>query len=152
MTLISRAEKHTPPKGIKAKFYRVDPSVKWHDMIAVVSFHGKMPDGSRGKAHGRYISAETMYWMTLLGALSVVLDFRDLDYKWGDSMLGVFQVLEDSFREQWSDIDRSVPIKLLSSDKSSGLYSLVTNQDVYFETVDAAVESCNQDMQFWIDN
>lgn len=152
MSVISRAEKHAPPKGIKARFYRVESSVNNHSMIAVVSFHGKMPDGSRGKAHGRYIAAETLYWMTLTDALSVVLDFRDLDYRWGDSMLGAFQVLEDRFREQWSDIDMSLPIKLLSSDKSSGLYSLITNQSVFFATIEEAIESCSQDMQFWLDN
>ena len=151
MSQLSKVDRQPAPKGVTAKFHRVDEQVRNHDMIAIVSFHGKMPDGSRGKAHGRYIAAQAAYWMTYLNAITLILDFRDLDYKWGDSMLGVFQTVEQYFRENWNDIDMAVPVKLLSSAKSSGLQSLVTNQELYFATLDDAIEACNRDIEYWFD-
>lgn len=152
MSLVKSENKRVAPKRIRAKFYHVDTSVNLADMIAVVSFHGKMPDGSMGKQHGKYIAAQTSFWMTYIGAISVVMDFRDLDYKWGDSLLGAFQTLERFYRDSWEDIDRSLPIKLIASEKSSGLYSLISNSSVFFSNVDEAVLSCSEDLEYWLAN
>lgn len=152
MVLLEPAKKPRAPKGIRAKFYRVDTSVDLHDMIAVVSFHGRMPDGSKGKDHGRYIAAQTVYWMTYIDAIAVVMDFRDLEYRWGDSILGALQTIDMRFRDQWSDLGMSVPVKLLSSSKSSGLHSLVSDPSFFFSEMDDAILACSRDVRFWMDN
>lgn len=152
MSLLKPAKKPRAPKGIRAKFYRVDKSVDLHDMIAGVSFHGKVPDGSKGKDHGRYIAAQTVYWMTCIDAIAVVMDFRDLEYRWGDSILGALQTIDMRFRDQWSDLGMSVPVKLLSSPKSSGLHSLVTDPSFFFSEMDDAILACSRDVRFWMDN
>ena len=152
MSLLKPAKKPRGPKGIRAKYYRVDTSVDQHDMIAVVSFHGKMPDGSKGKAHGRYIAAQTVYWMTCIDAIAVVMDFRDLEYRWGDSILGALQTINERFRDQWSDLGMSVPVKLLSSQKSASLHSLVSDPGFFFSEMDDAILACSRDVRFWLDN
>ncbi len=152
MSLLKPAKKPRALKRIRAKFYRVDKSVDLHDMIAVVSFHGRMPDGSKGKDHGRYIAAQTVYWMTYIDAIAVVMDFRDLEYRWGDSILGALQTIDMRFRDQWSDLGMSVPVKLLSSPKSSGLLSLVTDPRFFFSEMDDAILACSRDVRFWMDN
>ncbi|MEQ9316001.1 MAG: hypothetical protein RLN72_09110 [Henriciella sp.] len=151
MGLFGAKDARPVPKGIRVKFHRADKTVRNHHMIAVLSFHGAMPDGSLGKQHGRYIAAETAYWVTWLDALAMVLDFRDLDYKWGDSMLRVFQVMNQYLRESWSEMNRPVPIKLLSSDKSIGLRSLIPNEEIFFDTMDEALRACDRDLQDWLD-
>jgi len=134
MSQLCILEPETRPDGIFAAHYRVVQQVRNHNMIAAIGFHGAMPDGSKGKAHGRYISAQAAYWMTYLNALCIVIDFRDLEYKWGDSMLGVFQTLDQYFRDYWKDGGIALPIKILASSKSSGLYSLIDNRDMFFQT------------------
>ena len=139
------------PKGIRARFHRVQPPVDCHDMIAVVSFHGKMPDGSAGKAHGRFIGAQAVYWMTFLEAIAVVLDFRDLSYRWGDGMVGALQAIDRRFRDDWSDLNRGVPVKLLGSAKSSGLQSLVSSPDMLFTSMEEAVAACSREVRVWME-
>ena len=46
----------------------------------------------------------------------------------------------------------SVPVKLLSSQKSSGLLSLVTDPSFFFSEMDDAILACSRDVRFWMDN
>ena len=150
MSILKHARDAGVPKGIRTKFYRVDTSVARYNSIAVVSFHGKMPDGSKGKDHGRYIAAQTVYWMTYIDALAVVMDFRDLHYRWGDSVIGAFQSINERFRDDWEDLGMALPIKLLSSEKSSGLQSFGADPSIFCTDMDEAIRACSRDVEIWM--
>lgn len=140
------------PDGISVRYYEIAPKqFENSGFIAVLSFHGSVPDGSAGRDHAHFVATETIYWMTHLDANAVVLDFRDLDYVWGNSMLAVFQRVHDHFHHLFVEEKMAVPVHLLASDRSRGLYSLLANDDVFHETVEAALKACDADIQRWFD-
>ena len=140
-----------PPRGIFTKHYRVSRDIPNSSFIAVISFHGHVPDGSKGKRHTEYITLECLELMTRLDAICLIIDFRDLSYKWGNSLLRVFDTLRKHFHYEWHDLDMNVPIKLLASEKSVGVFSLMNNPSLFFETPDAAIASCQADLERWLE-
>lgn len=76
------------------------------------------------------------------------MDFSDVTYTWGDSMLAVFDVLRRRYHYEWHDIGMEVPIKVIISDKSSGLETLLPS-GFLFEKLRPAIRSCELDLQKW---
>jgi len=148
-TLI-RVKPDKQPRGISAKHYRLSSDIPNSGFIAVISFHGKVPDGSKGKRHAEFITLECLEWMRRLNAICLIIDFRDLNYQWGDSLVRVFDSLRKHYHYEWHDLDMNVPIKLLASQKSCGLFSLINNPSLFFETTDAAIESCQAHLERWM--
>ncbi|GLQ20864.1 hypothetical protein GCM10007854_18190 [Algimonas porphyrae] len=135
-----------PPPGLTVRFHRHQPSHEYDGYAAIMSFHGNMPDGSGGKAHGRFVASSAAFWRTHEDAKTLVVDFRDLRYRWGDSLIMLFDRIGRQFDHEWSDIGMQVPIKLLASDNSAGLYSLISDKSVFFDTIEDALISCRADM------
>jgi hypothetical protein len=59
--------------------------------VLIVAFKGEYPDGSLGNAHGHYIASETMHGIHAFDPHCLVLDLRLLAYRWGNTLLRVFQ-------------------------------------------------------------
>lgn len=140
------------PKGISARSYGVQGEMcsdTW--AIAVISFHGAMPDGSAGKDHAEFVTLECVKVMTRLDAKCLIIDFRDVKYRWGNGILSAFQVLDRYFFYEWQDVDMRLPIKVLASDKSIGLRSLL-KEETFFETMEEAIQSCGEDMKRWAED
>jgi hypothetical protein len=124
----------------------------------MVSFNGNYPDGSAGNKYGTYIASMAVLGLSSFDPWCVILDFRDLEYRWGNTLLVVFEyirALMDSDKEPGED---SFPVIAVTSEKSrEGFLSLVTPKgghkpkwhfDDLGEAVDAAIIAAN----VWIDN
>lgn len=137
------------PRGLSVRYSQPRSHVEDAGFIAVIAFGGHVPDGSKGKAHCQYIALQSVQCLAQLQAICLIMDLRELDYRWGSSMLGVFDTLRRHFFYEWHDVGMDVPIKLLASDRSAGLYSLIPNEAVFFDSLDDAIASCQQDLKRW---
>ena len=144
------------PVGISCSIGVVDDS-STSDLpsILVVSFAGTYPEGSRGNNHGHYIAASTVHGLAIFDPWCVVLDFRDLDYRWGNTLLLVFEYIE---RFMGGDEgDPSFPVVVVTSDKCREAFlSLVTPTggqppEWHFDDVDAALSYAVLRANEWID-
>lgn len=76
------------PEGLTAKF-------ESGNLVVVASFGGVVPRGSAGGGHANYIRVWTEAAVQLSDARGLVLDFRELEYTMGNSMLGVFHAIAE---------------------------------------------------------
>lgn len=137
------------PEGIRSQVYKVDreaSELAW--AICVVKFEGAVPDGSAGRDHAEYIKLACLDGMIRLDAICIVMDMSDLDYRWGDSIGVAFDALRKRFFYDWDDIGMSTPVKVVASDRSIGLQSLLP-ADMLFDDVASAIASCNEDLARW---
>lgn len=150
-SLTRRLKAYKRPRGISARQQAVSSAhVENAGFIAVISFHGKIPDGSEGKSHAEFVTLQCLEALARLDAICIIIDFRDVQYKWGNSLLRVFDTLRKHLYYEWHDVKGATPVKFLASDKSAGLYSLIGNPNTFFETMEAAVESCGSDLELWL--
>jgi hypothetical protein len=145
------------PPGITSRFFLPDPDLTDRMRILVVSFAGEYPDGSRGNAHGAFIAVSAMHGLLAFNAHCVVLDFRDLTYRWGNTLLGVFDDISQ-FKDAGAEPDSPpFPIVVVTSEKSrDGILSLVTPlgqpaPEWHFEDLDAAIEYGVRKAGEWLD-
>ena len=82
---------YAPPDNIDCRYSMPDPEQTQNLHILVVSFSGTYPRGSEGDPHAAFITLSTMHGLHAFEPDCIVLDFRSLDYQWGNAMLRVFQ-------------------------------------------------------------
>jgi hypothetical protein len=58
--------------------------------VLVVSVSGVYPAGSAGNIHASWIAVEVLRGLAAFDPCCVVLDFRELEYSYGDAILKVF--------------------------------------------------------------
>lgn len=88
--------------------------------ILVVSFHGLYDHGSLGNGDGRLMAAIVSAGVVAWQPSGLVLDLRDLDYEFGNTILGAINVGYDE------DHGWLTPTRIVVSSKSSdGLNSLM---------------------------
>lgn len=63
--------------------------------ILVVSFQGEYGYGSRGNGDGTFIRAEIMRGLAAFEPSGVVLDFRQMRYEWGNTLLSAIAAIRD---------------------------------------------------------
>jgi|GEM_PF-2371390 len=80
--------------------------------ILVVSAVGEYPDGSLGNGHGHAIKHHTMSGYFAFDPDAVVLDFSRLTYRWGNTILGAIQELDQSPTTSSSRMSRHSPLSL----------------------------------------
>lgn len=134
------------PPGVSCRYFLVDPEHTDRNTILVVAFDGEYPDGSRGRAHGSYIAAATLHGLHAFHAHCVILDFRGLAYRWGDTLLGVFQDISQ-FKDAGTDPDEiPFPVVVVTSERCrDGILSLLTGHgqalpEWHFQDLDEAIQ------------
>lgn len=134
------------PAGIECRFYLVDATQAARRTILVAAFHGEYPDGSMGNAHGAYIATKALHGVHSFHADCLILDFRDLTYRWGNTLLQVFQDVSQ-FKDSDAEPDEpAYPIVAVTSDKCTAAFlSLVTPTgrpapEWHFQDLDRAID------------
>ena len=113
--------------------------------VLVSAFEGHYPAGSLGNDHGRYIACETMCGLYAFEPNCVVLDFRKLEYRWGNTLLKVFQDISQLKDTGAAPDEPPFPVIVVTSPLCSpGFLSLVTPcggsaPTWHFDDVDAAI-------------
>jgi hypothetical protein len=147
MTMNLCERKIEVPKGIACKFYH-PMGIDTNNMdILVVSYSGIYPEGALGIAHGSYIAVMAMHGLHLFTPDCVVLDFRELQYRSGNTLLRVFQDIS-AFKDDEKEPDAPFfPVLVVTSEKSrNGFLTLVApngspEPDWHFSSVQDAVSA-----------
>jgi hypothetical protein len=134
------------PNGIGCKYFA--PYKEGIDCygVLIVSFYGRYPDGSQGSPHAEYISRMTMQGLQAFDATCVILDFRELIYSFGNTLLLFAQditAFKDSGKEEGQP---NFPVVVVTSDKCrDGFLSLIGSADYgepswHFSDINDAIE------------
>lgn len=146
----------SPPDGIESKFFIVDYSQTENKTILVISFFGDYPNGSLGNKHGRFISNISLLGLHSFFADCVILDFRELTYRWGNSLLHVFQDISQFMDDESDTTALKFPIITLVSEKSkSGLLGLLNHSrnaqpESIFENLEQAIDYGIEKAKEWL--
>ena len=119
--------KESNPNTIECKYFMPKEVLIDKIDVLVVSFFGIYPEGTLGRKHAMYISKKTISGIIEFNPEAIILDFRELTYNWGNSLLSVFQDIVLFKDGENTDDEPSFPIIIAASSKSSdGLVSLLT--------------------------
>lgn len=135
--------------SLTSKFYLTEDRT-----ILIADFDGVAGIRSEGNACSFFIYCKLAEYLIYFTPHAIVLDFRDLEYSWGNSIMRVFQVTEDVLGYGEPPYR---PIILVVSDKcKAGFASLLRfNPDqlaeFVFEDLDKAVEYAQKQGNEWID-
>ncbi|WP_140637511.1 hypothetical protein [Methylibium rhizosphaerae] len=149
--------KATPPhpRGIECQFFLVEPAQAGRRRILVVSISGEYPDGSLGNAHGAYMASMALHGIHALDADGLILDLRGLAYRWGNTLLKVFQDVSQ-FKDAGAEPNEPrFPVAVVTSEKCrSAFLSLVTPTDQappewHFDDMDQAIECSLKKVEEW---
>ncbi len=145
------------PTGIDSTFYLTEDAGPENVSVLVVTFAGEYPDGSLGNKRADYMKAVAVYGLASFDPDAVVLDFRDLSYRWGNSLLGVFQVISQFCDQEREPDEPYFPVAIAASEKCMpGLSSLLVPADMdkpenLFENLDAAILYARKKAREWLD-
>lgn len=145
--------------NISCKYFTPKEKLEENIIVLVVSFFGEYPNGSQGKKTGTYISDKVISGLINFDPEAIVLDFRELHYSWGNSILGAFQDIQQ-FKDAGNEEDEpEFPIIILTSEKSrNGLLSLLTpatsteTPDYIFEDKNEALKKAEESGRYWLNN
>ena len=133
------------PKGLTCRFLLAERGQTDRMTILIVAFDGDYPDGSLGNAHGAFIASSTLHGLHVFDADCVILDFRGMSYRWGNTLLQVFQDIAQ-FKDTGSEPgEPAFPVLAVTSERSQAAFlSLVTPQGQpapawHFDDMDAAI-------------
>lgn len=133
------------PDGITCRHFVVDKSQAAQHTILVSSYFGSCPDGSQGSAHGAYIAASALHGIQAFKADCLVLDLRELAFRWGGMLHKVIQDVA-LFMDADAEPDQPrFPIIAVTSDKSRAAFlsqvmrSGQKSPDWHFDNVDDAI-------------
>jgi hypothetical protein len=139
--------KETKPISIGCKYFTPKEELIDKIEVLIVSFFGEYPNGSQGKNHGTF------------NPDALILDFRELEYNWGNSLLAVFQDLEQLKNAGNTANEPNFPILILTSEKSkTGILSLLkpaesnSVPDFIFEDINLAIKEAAKRGKYWLDN
>lgn len=144
------------PQDLNVSYLKADFPEKKVDVL-IVKVEGVYPDGSLGNKHAQYLKVMTLKGLFAFDPISLLLDFSELKYNWGNSLLGVFQDVSSIMDREREKEEPYFPLSILVSDKSKGgLLSLwgVTEDkmpDNMFESFDKALEYTSQKAVEWMD-
>ena len=79
--------------------------------ILVIKYSGKYGIGSAGNKDAQFMFAKGEYGLNLFEPSGAILDFRELEYEWGDMLDLVLNVGSNQY------IDSEFPIALIVGDK-----------------------------------
>lgn len=143
------------PEGIACRYFLVDREQVGRRRILVVAFEGEYPDGSRGREHGAYIASASLHGVNAFDAHCLILDLRGLAYRWGNTLLAVFQDVSQFKDGDLEPEEPPFPIVAVTSDRCrEGFLSLVTPvgqaaPEWHFEDMDAAIDHALKKVEEW---
>jgi len=145
------------PSGISCRYFAPDRDQTKRKAILITQFAGVYPDGSRGNAHGHFIATATLHGLMIFNADCVILDFRELSYRWGNTLLQVFQDISQ-WKDQGKEPDEPFfPVLAVTSELSRAAFlSLVTPADQeppswHFSDMDSAIDAGIKAANAWAD-
>ena len=149
---------HTP-KEFSCKFYLKERNGDDKIDVLIISFFGEYPKGSLGNLHGGFIARKAIEGLMSFNVQAIVLDFREMYYTYGNTLLKVFQDIYQ-YMDAGNDEDDSLfPILVVMSRKNSdGILSLLTPvgsesiPEFCFSDINDAVASATKKGQYWLDN
>ncbi|MEO9572206.1 MAG: hypothetical protein ABJH82_00445 [Polaribacter sp.] len=156
-TLIQNISK--TPENISCTYF--SPKEKLLDNIDVLiaSFKGIYPEGSLGKNHATYISKKVISGLIDFDPEVIILDFRELTYNWGNSILSVFQEIKAFKDGENLPEEPAFPILVLVSERSkNGIISLLTPAtsntipNYIFEDINKVIKEAEKRGKYWLDN
>lgn len=125
------------------------------DSVLVVAFSGSYGVGSRGNDDGTFISAVTLAGLVAFGGGCLVLDFADMDYTWGNTLLKVF----DDVRQYKDEPgEPAYPVLVVTSDRSREAFlSLVGKTEIaakewHFRDINSAIQAARAAARRWYDS
>ncbi|MCI2229130.1 hypothetical protein MC378_08125 [Polaribacter sp. MSW13] len=147
------------PTSLDCKYFLPKEAFADKIDVLVISFFGVYPDGSLGKDHAKYISKKAICGIIDFNPDVIVLDFRGLTYRWGNSLLRVFDDIS-MFKDGGNDEgEANFPILVVSSSTcKDGLQSLLTPAsstsvpDYLFEDIDIAIKTAAERGKYWLDH
>ncbi|MCP4218790.1 MAG: hypothetical protein GY765_29430 [bacterium] len=115
------------PEGLSCKYFMTEREQTEKMDILIVSFFGSYPDGSMGSEHAGYIACMAMHGLVAFNPDCIILDFREMEYRWGNSLLKVFQDISQYKDEGKEQDEPCFPVVAVTSDKCRASFlSLVT--------------------------
>ena len=96
--------KPVKPRRLSCRFWITSRSETDNIDVLIVSISGISPDGSRGRDQARFMAIKAMEGMIAFDPDAIIFDFSDLHYRWGNSILGIFQnisIFKDSENEEF---------------------------------------------------
>ncbi|WP_137938964.1 hypothetical protein [Chitinivorax sp. B] len=145
------------PTDLTCRYQIADLAQTDQQIVLIVSFGGTYPDGSHGNAHAAYIARSTLLGLHAFDADCVILDFRGLVYRWGNSLLRVFDDIAQYKDAGGEPGQPTFPVLVVTSELCSAAFlSLVTpvGQSTpawHFEDMDAAIQYGMQKAHEWLD-
>jgi hypothetical protein len=156
-TLLKQTE--TKPSSITCSYFMPKEELADKIDVLIISFFGEYPPGSLGKKQATYISKKTISGIIDFNPDAVILDFRELTYQWGNTMLNVFQDIALFKDGENTENDPSFPVLIATSIKSkNGLWSLLTPStsnsvpDFIFEDIHLAITEAAKRGAYWLNN
>lgn len=151
--------KSVNPGNISCNYFSPQEKLLDNIEVLIVSFKGTYPDGSLGRDYATFISKKVITGLIDFDPDCVILDFRELTYNWGNSILRVFQEIEALKDADKTPEEPAFPILVLVSEKSkNGIVSLLTPAtsntipNFIFEDINLAIKEAEKRGKFWLDN
>lgn len=120
--------------------------------VLVVKFTGEYGVGSLGNGDGTYIAAQTLAGAIAFSPGAILIDFSEMSYEWGNTLLLVFQEIAQHFHEE-GEVD--LPVHVLAGEKSeAALRSLMSIQDDaewFHLDLEEAVRCAQKAASAWLD-
>lgn len=146
------------PTDLNCKFFLKEKKGTDTTDVLVVSFLGNYADGSLGKEHGSFIARKTMEGMMAFDIDAIILDFREMYYNYGNTLLKVFQDISQ-FKDAGNDDDEpNFPVVVVTSEKcKNGILSLLTPAnsdeipDWHFSDINKAIDYATEKGKYWLD-
>lgn len=143
------------PEGISSRYLLVDEQQTGRRRILIAAFDGEYPDGSLGNPHGAYIASASLHGVHAYDADCLILDLRGLSYRWGNTLLKVFQDVAQFKDAEAEPNEPPFPVIVVTSDKCRDAFlSLVTptgraSPEWHFEDMDAAIHYSLKKVEEW---
>jgi hypothetical protein len=167
MIILSQKLSIKPPPGIEHELFRIQAqdtvSGSTSEWVLMLSFKGSFPIGEKGRSHGTYVSGVTMRALVEFQPFGLILDYRALEFSWGNFLLKVYEDVEKFMaagREPrdpaFPDAPRHpFPVITLTSEKSrTGFVRLVAPYGHeppknHFDDFNAAVKAAAEAADLW---
>ena len=119
-----------------------------HRAIAlIIQFSGFYRHGSQGTGDGELMRVVTRMALTAWEANAVVFDLRDLDYRWGDNIFGIYRQGRSG-----SGIEDRPRVTIISTKCASGFESSIAIGEPIFDSLDEGIDNVRTRTQQYLDD